>query len=111
MVGQKRRHDNRPTAAVRGYDQKWQQLQRDYLRMYPICCRCGCNAEMVDHIVPVRKDWSRRLDPGNLQALCCKCHKMKTDRMDYGKNSGVMPDTDASGWPTDPNHPWNSGVK
>jgi hypothetical protein len=24
----------------------------------------------VDHIVPIKQDWSRRLDPANFQLLC-----------------------------------------
>ncbi|WP_338075709.1 HNH endonuclease signature motif containing protein [Chengkuizengella sediminis] len=35
-------------------------------------------ADMVDHIVPVKVDWSLRLDLSNLQSLCNSCHNKKT---------------------------------
>jgi 5-methylcytosine-specific restriction endonuclease McrA len=43
-----------------------------------------------DHVVPLSKDWSRRLDPANLQILCQACNFGKSNR-------------DAIDWrPTDP---------
>ena len=43
-------------------------------------------ATMVDHIIPVRVDWSLRLDINNLQSLCDPCHAIKTlkDKDKYG---------------------------
>lgn len=34
--------------------------------------------EMVDHIIPTKEDWSRRLDNSNFQTLCWSCHNTKT---------------------------------
>lgn len=31
-------------------------------------------ASMVHHIVPIKKDWNRRLDLNNLMSLCDECH-------------------------------------
>lgn len=31
-------------------------------------------ATMVHHIVPVKKDWDKRLDLDNLMSLCESCH-------------------------------------
>lgn len=31
-------------------------------------------AEMVHHIVPIKKDWSKRLELDNLISLCNECH-------------------------------------
>lgn len=31
-------------------------------------------ATMVHHIVPVKKDWNKRLDINNLMSLCDACH-------------------------------------
>lgn len=31
-------------------------------------------ADMVHHIVPIKKDWSKRLDLDNLMSLCDGCH-------------------------------------
>lgn len=43
-------------------------------------------ADMVDHIIPVKVDWSLRLTLSNLQCLCNSCHKKKTeaDKKIYG---------------------------
>ncbi len=35
-------------------------------------------AEMVDHIIPIKEDWSLRLTLSNLQSLCNACHNKKT---------------------------------
>jgi 5-methylcytosine-specific restriction enzyme A len=51
----------------------------------PLCARClvtkGKRVAMkdVDHIVPIKVDWSRRLDKSNLQCLCRSCHIIKTN--------------------------------
>ena len=37
-------------------------------------------AELVDHIIPSKDDWSDRLNSENLQSLCRECHKVKTKR-------------------------------
>lgn len=50
-------------------------LQNDY-----VCCICGGEATETDHIVPVRRDWNKRLDWSNLQPICGNCHKKKTIR-------------------------------
>lgn len=34
----------------------------------------------VDHIVPLSVNWSRRLDPSNLQILCEDCNEGKSNR-------------------------------
>lgn len=42
-------------------------------------------AEMVDHVIPIRVDPSRRLDLTNLQSLDNKCHAVKSaeDKLKY----------------------------
>ncbi|MDO6448097.1 HNH endonuclease [Oceanobacillus profundus] len=44
-------------------------------------------AEEVDHIIPVKVDWSLRLDINNCQPLCHDCHNKKTaeDKRKYGR--------------------------
>ena len=56
-----------------------------------LCVKCKegkriTPATMVDHVIPLRIAWDRRLDPSNLQALCERCHRAKTasDRRTYG---------------------------
>lgn len=41
-----------------------------------LCKRKGIKkkADMVHHIIPVKKDWSKRLDINNLMSLCDGCH-------------------------------------
>ncbi len=34
--------------------------------------------DQIDHVVPLREDWDRRLDPTNLRALCHSCHSKVT---------------------------------
>lgn len=42
-------------------------------------------AEEVDHIVPIKVNWGKRLSLDNLQSLCFKCHRAKTraDKLKY----------------------------
>jgi 5-methylcytosine-specific restriction protein A len=52
------------------------------IRDHGLCQECLrheriTKAELVDHIIELRKDWSRRLDPSNLEAKCKSCHSTK----------------------------------
>ena len=54
-----------------------------YIKQEPLCEMCKENERLtvateVDHIVPIKKDWSKRLDINNLQSLCHSCHMKKT---------------------------------
>ena len=53
-------------------------LESDY-----VCAMCGDEATMTDHIVSVKKDWSKRLDRSNLQASCKKCNDKKAIKEKY----------------------------
>lgn len=97
----------RPTAQARGYNKQWQDIQRKHIHSHPLCARCGHPGTLVDHIQPIKAAPQLRLDPNNLMTLCARCHGIKTARKDYGKSSGIMPDTNYLGYPTDPEHPWN----
>lgn len=50
----------------------------------PVCRRCtergrpGVPATQADHIIPHEGDWSLFTDLDNLQALCARCHSIKT---------------------------------
>lgn len=90
-----------PPRSRREHDQKYQETRTDYkhhlfynsdawkrlrkwkLRRAPLCEHCECKgkvkpAEMVDHIVEIKDDWSLRLKKDNLQSLCWRCHTAKT---------------------------------
>lgn len=76
---------------------EWELAREDALRRDKgLCQHCLKNkkitmADMVDHIIPVRVDWSLRLVLKNLQSLCNGCHGTKTaeDKKKYGKVRGV----------------------
>jgi 5-methylcytosine-specific restriction protein A len=78
--------DVRPDSNKRGYTRKWKKFARIFLAQHPLCVNCECNnrtvlATLVDHITPVTD--AGELDPnfyaaGNHQALCRRCHAVKT---------------------------------
>ena len=91
-------HDGRESSTRRGYDYRWQKLRLWHLRQQPLCVECDREgrvtaAELVDHIVPIMEDPTRRLDPTNLQSLCAPCHAAKTAadqrRRGVGRISGA----------------------
>ena len=54
-----------------------------YRRDHGLCVQCRSKdiikiGDVVDHIIPIRMDWSKRLEPTNLQTLCHACHNKKT---------------------------------
>lgn len=57
---------------------KWIKASRDFLKANSVCCRCGSQATVVDHIIPHRGDESLFWDESNWQPLCSKCHRIKT---------------------------------
>lgn len=74
---QKAAHDSRH------YDYTWRQLRRSFLNSNPLCVMCLAEdrvqpAEHVDHIVPITRDATRRLDVTNLRALCQPHHSQVT---------------------------------
>ena len=61
----------------------WKTLRRRILREHPFCATCGValGADgQVDHITPraVRPDL--QLTRSNCQALCARCHAVKTNK-------------------------------
>lgn len=98
------RQDDRSGARQRGYDRHWQALAREYLSAHPRCEAYACTAvaRYVDHIKPVREHPERRLDRTNLQALCPRCHGVKTaaerrNRRSVERGGGGSTSTDAAG--------------
>nr|WP_301336162.1 HNH endonuclease [Bacillus cereus] len=53
-----------------------------YCRDHGLCVQCRCKDNImigvVDHSIPNRIDWSKRLEPANLQTFCHACHNKKT---------------------------------
>lgn len=68
-----------------GYDSAWRRLSLLVRREEPLCRLCRNKgvvrpSVLVDHVVPVRVDPSRRLDRANLQALCSSCNAVKREQ-------------------------------
>lgn len=74
------------------HSKEWQRVRQVALmRDNYLCQHCLVKqritpADIVDHVVPIRVDWSLRLSLDNLQSLCHACHNRKTaeDRKRYG---------------------------
>jgi 5-methylcytosine-specific restriction protein A len=62
------------------YDGSWREVRNGYLERHRNCECLGCTApaQEVDHIVPIRLDPRRRLDPTNLRALCVHHHRSRS---------------------------------
>lgn len=71
----------------------WRRVrQAAIMRDHGLCQECikykrVTTATEVDHIIPIKVDWSLRLTLSNLQSLCHSCHMQKTqnDKQRYGE--------------------------
>jgi len=84
--------NRRDTKSKNFYNSKsWKVMRSSALiRDNFLCMECLKNknireATCVDHIVPIKIDWTLRLDIDNLRSLCDKCHRIKTqqDKVKY----------------------------
>jgi len=77
---------SRSNAEILYNSPEWQKLRYFVLkRDNGICQLCGRGRKdgvvlHVDHIVPLSVDWSKRLDPNNLQTLCEDCNLGKSNK-------------------------------
>ena len=84
-TGYKQPHNNTKTEKFYSSGQ-WQFLRHSKLADEDFLCeecrRHGVtnNATQIHHKVPILKDWSKRFDYDNLEALCYKCHKFLRDK-------------------------------
>jgi 5-methylcytosine-specific restriction protein A len=67
----------------RGYGWDWQKFRKRFLADHPLCEDCETigrvtPATEVHHLVKIKHDASKRLDEGNLLALCGRCHQVRT---------------------------------
>jgi 5-methylcytosine-specific restriction enzyme A len=69
-------------APSQDYGRDWRKLRDAYIARHPWCewPGCGSASAEVDHIVQVKLDPTRRLDPTNLRALCLRHHRSRTGR-------------------------------
>jgi 5-methylcytosine-specific restriction protein A len=73
----------RGNSTQRGYDRRWRNARRDFLRAHPQCAECikeerYIAATVVDHITPHRGNQLLFWDVSNWQPLCKPCHDLKT---------------------------------
>lgn len=88
---------SRESSTQRGYNYKWQQARKAFLRLHPLCecdeCRAGALrlriATVVDHVVPHKGDETLFWDLNNWQAMAKQCHDKKTATEDGGWGRGV----------------------
>lgn len=62
----------------------WRKLRHIYKMRHPLCRHCMDNgiinpSQEIDHVVPISAG-GEKLDWSNLQALCKRCHSIKTAR-------------------------------
>jgi len=62
---------------------RWQKVRRKKIKRDPLCEHCAeagitKPADLVDHIIPLKVDWSLRLRLDNLQSLCRSHHQTKS---------------------------------
>ncbi|WP_017435133.1 HNH endonuclease [Saccharococcus caldoxylosilyticus] len=86
------KHKRNQQARAFYHSREWERLRQAALaRDHYLCQHCLqhnriTRAVIVDHIVPISVDWSKRLSLDNTQSLCHPCHNRKTaeDRRRYG---------------------------
>jgi len=96
----KYKRDKQSTAFYKS--KAWKVLSNEvYIEQHGLCQICLENKKMVtgsfdkngnfkrniiDHIIPIKIDWSKRLCKDNLWVLCISCHSKKTaeDKKKYG---------------------------
>ena len=81
----------RKSAAQRGYNARWQRYRKIFLQEHPICANCrNAPASVVDHIKPHKGDYDLFWDEDNHQALCKRCHDIKTATEDGGFGNDIL---------------------
>ncbi|UUV97987.1 HNH endonuclease signature motif containing protein [Vagococcus luciliae] len=65
---------------------QWRKASLLYRYKNPICEKCErsgkiVKADVVDHIIEIKDDFSKRLDESNFQSLCHACHNTKTNEV------------------------------
>lgn len=95
------------TAAQRDYGKGWKKTRRRVIQRdrgwCQHCLKAGryTKGNQCDHIKPRAEGGGDEMS--NLQLLCIPCHNIKSLR-DRGY---LVKGTDATGLPTQPDHPWN----
>jgi 5-methylcytosine-specific restriction protein A len=90
---------------------RWQHLRILHLSKQPLCVFCAESgftiaANVVDHKIPPRGDYTLFWDPKNLQSLCLPHHNSSKQQIEKG-NKGYVREIGIDGFPVDVNHPFN----
>lgn len=77
----------------------WRNLRKQKLAATPYCEICFAagrmtKATIVDHIVPIKDDYARRLDMTNMQSCCQSCHSRKTRKEEARRRKTSFDDPD-----------------
>lgn len=92
---------------------RWAKARAAQLSKQPICEPCSdvgkvTPATVVNHRIPHRGDLALFWTASNHQSVCKPHHDGPIQR-DEGRGYGGG--VDAGGWPTDPKHPSNGGMR
>jgi 5-methylcytosine-specific restriction enzyme A len=110
--------DRRPSAARRGYGQKWREAAKAFLvkpENFWCVCGCGRHADMVDHKTAHKGDMKLFWDRSNWQPMNKACNSRKAVLREgaFGNRRSSRPygspGCHADGTPRDPDHHWNKG--
>lgn len=88
----KQQDAQRGNANERGYDWRWREYRKGFLRLHPLCecdeCQGGklrtLRATVIDHTIPHRGDRELFWDENNHRAMSKPCHDRKTALEDGG---------------------------
>jgi len=90
----KEQYKNRPAYHSWYSTTRWKALRIQYLKAHPLCVEC-LKADriqpstVVDHKRPHRGNQVLFWDLNNFEALCKKCHDLKTNKEDGGFGNKV----------------------
>jgi 5-methylcytosine-specific restriction enzyme A len=116
MAGRPPRSERRPSAARRGYSQKWREASKAFLanpENFWCACGCGRTTDMVDHKIAHKGDMKLFWDRSNWQPMNRRCNSRKGVLTEgaFGNarsnRSYGSPGCHADGTPRDPHHYWN----
>ncbi|MGK8177064.1 HNH endonuclease signature motif containing protein [Aeromonas dhakensis] len=86
------------------WTRKWRAISKQHRQKNPLCLHCKQKgiyspAFIVDHLIEIEDDWSRRFDKTNLQSLCLACHNTKTEKeQKKRKSTGAYSPSDIINW-------------
>jgi len=86
------REQNKSNSKI--YTYRWRKAGKAYLKENPLCVHCQRDGRLtpateVDHIIPHNGDLKLFWDRSNWQALCKKCHSVKTAAEDGGFGNAI----------------------